>query len=418
MSLGGVSRRFVRGNLMLSIAVVVATFLTADPASVRASPITVLNNGPSSNRVDMVFLGDGYTAAELNTTYVTHINSMVDYMFSGGQDPFPRYSNFFNIHRIDVVSNERGADIPPLNVFRDTALDASYFTGGIDRLLYINESKANNALATGLSGASFGAEMRLVTVNDTRYGGGGGNYAVYAGGNPSATEIALHELGHSFSRLADEYSDGGPIRYTGPEPSQVNLTTNPTGAKWSRWLGHSEPSFGTIGAYEGAGYSEFGLFRPSFDSKMRSLDRPFDAISREKFILDIYSLVDPLDSWLDNSGVLVDPAYLAVDVVDPAVIKINWFVDGELVAGAEGETFRLNEFGFGPGRYLVTARASDTNPDWVRVNLDQLEQSIAWDVLQTTRTVPQAPTLLLFGTSAAGLALVRWRQRKRANPYL
>jgi hypothetical protein len=314
---------------------------------------------------------------------------------------------------VNVASSEQGADVPPNGIFRNTALGSSYyFDGFTERLLYVNTSLANNALATGLSGASFGAELRLVSVNDSRYGGGGafGGYAVFAGGNGAAREIALHELGHSFNLLADEYG-GATSRFGGPEPSAVNVTKDPTGAKWARWLGYSEPSFGKIDAYEGAQYYDAGLFRPSENSKMRSLDRPFDAISREKIILDIYGLVDPLDSWLDNIGLLVDPAFLSVSVVDPAVIKTNWYVNGELVAGAEGETFRLNDYGFGPGHYLVTARAFDPT-DWVRINLDQLEESITWDVLQTT---PEPITLLLWGTTMAGLGLAARRRRRSQN---
>ena len=393
-----------------SIVVIVGLFMAA-PVAVQAIPITMVNNGPSANRVDIVFLGDGYTAADLNASYVTHINTMLTHMFNEGQDPYPRYANFFNVHRINVTSNEQGADIPLDNIFRDTALDASYYFDGVtERLLYIDETKSDNALAVGLRGASFGAEVRLVTVNDTKYGGGGGFYAVYAGASSSATEVALHELGHSFNGLADEYG-GDPNTYIGPEPSAINVTTDPTGTKWAHWLGHSEPSFGVIGAYEGAGYHDFGLFRPSVDSKMRSLDRPFDAISREKIVLDIYDWVDPLDSWLDNSAVLINPDHLAVDVIDPGVISVDWFVNGNQVGGAGDETFRLRDFGFGPGSYEVTARAFDTNPDWVRINLEQLEQSITWDVIQTV--VPEPSSLTLLGIGVLGLlGYTRWRRKQ------
>ena len=400
--------------------VVMVALLTAAPAAVQASHTTMVNNGPSANRVDIVFLGDAYTAADLNTSYVTHINSMLTHMFNEGQDPYPRYTNFFNVHRINVVSNEQGADVPPNNIFRDTALDATYYFDDVtERLLYIDETKANNALTTGLSDASFGAEISLVTVNDARYGGGGGSYAVYAGANSSATEVALHELGHSFSGLADEYG-GNPNAYTGPEPSEINVTTDPAGAKWAHWLGHSEPSFGLIGAYEGARYHDLGLFRPSLDSKMRSLDRPFDAISREKIVLDIYGLVDPLDSWLDNSSLLIDPVQLAIDVIDPAVINVNWFVNGNLVGAATDETFRLSDFGFGPGSYEVTARAFDTNPDWVRINPEQLEQSITWNVVQTgAQTVPeQSDSLTLLGLGVLGLLGYAQRCGKRGKSRL
>ena len=95
--------------------------------------------------------------------------------------------------------------------------------------------------------------MKLVTVNDTKYGGSGGSFAVYAGGNSSAPELAMHELGHSFSNLADEY-EGNTGAYFGPEPAEVNVTKDAGGAKWSHWLGYEQPGIGTIGAYEGGRY--------------------------------------------------------------------------------------------------------------------------------------------------------------------
>jgi IgA Peptidase M64 len=377
----------------------------------EAGPLTTMvNNGPSSNRVDIVFLGDGYTVVDLETSYVTHINSMLTHLFNEGEQPYPRYTNFFNVHRIATVSNQRGADVPPNGIFRDTALNASYYFDGVtERLLYIDDDKANAVLAAGLSGAGFGAEIRLVTVNDPRYGGGGGRYAVYAGSNTLATEIALHELGHSFNRLADEYG-GNNTTYSGPEPSEINATKDPTGAKWAHWLGYSEQSFGLMDVYEGARFFDHGLFRPSENSKMRSLGRPFDAVSRERIILDIYGLVDPLDFWLDNSTVLIDPDYLAVDVIDPTVVSVNWFVNGNLVLGANDETFRLSDFGFGPGSYEVMAHAFDRT-DWVRINRDQLEQSITWSVVQSV-AVPGPHGLILFGTGSCLLFGYAWWRRK------
>ncbi|MDQ3621541.1 MAG: M64 family metallopeptidase [Verrucomicrobiota bacterium] len=150
--------------------------------------------------MDIVFLGDGYTSTELGT-YQTHINAMIGHLFDNGQDPFPRYERYFNAHRIDVTSEQSGADDPRVNFYVDTALDATYrYDGVTQRLLYLNSAKASDALSIGLGGA-LTADMRLVSVNATQYGGGGGTYAVYAGGNSAATEIALHELGHSFAGL-------------------------------------------------------------------------------------------------------------------------------------------------------------------------------------------------------------------------
>lgn len=385
--------------LILLAAVVVCHWSWGRAA---ADYVTMAHNGPSSNRVDIVFLGDGYTSSQIDTVYVTHIQVLLDHVFAGTEDPFPRYEKFFNVHRVNVVSNESGADVPP-EIYRDTALDASYyFHGGEKRALYIDAFKAYHALEQGLAGAGFSAEMRPVTVNDTIYGGGGGIYAVYAGGNSSTAEIALHELGHAFSDLADEYSNGGT--YSGPEPDEVNITTSPTGEKWVNWLGYTDPDhpeIGTIGAYEGADGYAYGLYRPSENSKMRSLGRPFDAVSREQIILDIYDYVDPLDTWVDNTETLVDPPSLWVDVVDPDVIRVRWYVDGELVVGATDEFF--DPLALGPGDYSIAAHAYDDTP-WVRLDTDQLDQSVSWNV-QVTVPEPAALVLLAVGC-LCGLARV------------
>jgi hypothetical protein len=399
------------------IALWLALLLSSDAG---ASHTTVINNGPNSNRVNMVFLGDGYTAAQINTAYPAHIVSMTNHMFNPPpanltRDPYPRYKNYFNVHRVNVISNESGADVAPENIFRDTALDAQYFfDGATERLLYINDAKANSALTAGLADAGFAADIRLLTVNDTRYGGGGGTYAVYAGGNGSATEVALHELGHSFNGLADEYG-GFTLPYGGAEPAEINVTKNSTGAKWSHWLGYNQPGIGVIGAYEGARYYDSGLFRPSQNSKMRSLDRPFDAISREKIVLDIYDLVDPLDGFLNNTLPLVDPPQLTVDTIDANVIDLEWFVNGAKVVGAAGESFTLLDYGFGPGLYTVQARAFDpTGFDpangWVRRDQDQLEQFVTWTV---TQTIPEPGTIVLAGVGLlmlVGVCLRKCRQ--------
>lgn len=351
---------------------------------------TLLDNGPSVNRVDIVVLGDGYTESDLaNGIYEQHIDSYLEHMFaaSPNSEPFHRYRNFFNVHAVEVVSNESGADIPPSGVFRDTALDAKYFGDGVtERLLTIDKNKANSVRNAALVDAEFAAEMQYVVVNDTKYGGSGGSYAVFAGGSGSSSEIALHEVVHSFSNLADEYTYGAdPSHYDGPEPTQVNVTADPTGAKWARWLNYNQPGVGVIGAYEGAKYHKTGMYRPSIDSKMRNLNRPFNAVSREKIVLDIYELVDPLDTWTDNTIPLVDPSELSVTSVDEEVIEFEWFVDGALVLSADQSTFDPTAFGYGAGEYEVTLRAFDPTgfdpvDGWVRLETSKLEQYVSWQV--------------------------------------
>ena len=351
---------------------------------------TVVNNGPSDNRVDLMFIGDGYTASQIDTVYSDHVQDEINYLFSGAyRNPFPRYDKFFNVHRVNVISNESGADQPPNNIFRDTALDASYWwNGSVERCLYFNTSKANNAVNTALAGTNIDVDARIGVVNDSKYGGCGGTWAVYAGANSSATDIAVHELGHSLAQLADEYFYTDD-HYSGGEPSSVNLTTNPSLGKWDRWVGYDDPqtNIGTIDYYEGGGYNATGLFRASDNSEMRALFRPFDAISREQFITRFYDEVDPLDGWLNNSGVLEDPNSVWVETIDPTVINVEWSLDGSSL-GLLGESLDIATLSLAPGSYTLTARAYDgivdhaftgDALDWYRKpDTSALQQSITW----------------------------------------
>ncbi len=360
---------------------------------------TLLNNGSPSNRIDLIFIGDGYTASQIDSVYPDHVQDELDYLFSGAyKNPFPRYHNFFNAHRVNVISNESGADQPPNGVFRDTALDASYWwNGSVERCLYLDTGKANTAVTAALAGTGIDIDARLGVVNDEKYGGCGGSWAVYAGANSSATDIAVHELGHSLGALADEYFYSED-HYTGGEPSSVNLTTNPNLGKWDRWVGFNDPAtnVGPIGYFEGGGYYATGLFRPSNNSEMRALFRPFDAVSREQFISKFYDEVDPLDDWLDDSTTLFDPGEVWVDTVDPAVIQVEWLVDG-VSQGLLGESIDVSSLSLGQGNYLLEARAYDAildhsfsgdALDWYRkADTSSLEQTISWNLAITTTPI-------------------------------
>lgn len=346
---------------------------------------TITNKGMPSNRIDIVILGDGYTSSELATTFTNHANALSQYLFNSGPltQPFGRYKNFFNVHVIDVESNENGADIGPESIERDTALDSKYFyDGSTERLLYINDSKANQQLNAALAGTAIEADMKFVTVNSDKYGGGGGLYAVYAGGNSSSLEVAVHEVAHSFAHLGDEYGGADGI-HVGPEPSEVNITDDPGGQKWSRWLGYEQEGIGTIGAYEGAYYTDTGLYRPSENSKMRSLNNPFDAISREAFVLEFYKYVDPLDSHLysDFDGLLININQLSLTTIDPELIRVDWFLNGSKI-NVTSNQISTSDLGINTdGEYTISAKAYD-DTDWVRSDRSSLEQTVSWNILK------------------------------------
>ena len=143
---------------------------------------------------------------------------------------------------------------------------------------------------------------------------------------------------------------------------------------------------------------------------MRTLDRPFDAVGREKIIHDIYNLVDPFDHWTDNSIPLLNPSDLFVQPIDEDLIFVEWLVDDVVIPEAEKNTFNPRDFGYGAGDYVIAARgfdptAFDPVDGWVRIDPSALEQYVAWNV---TLTVPEPASLLL---ALFGLTLLPRRRR-------
>ena len=347
------------------------------PAAGDASYHEVRRTGPSDNRIDIWFVGDGYTEGQVDLL-IADAEAQFEWMVTEAiGEPFGAYADLFNVHVVFVASAEEGADRPDDGVYVDTAFGASYsWDGETERLLYMDAWAAEEAVAAVLPDG-VDVDMRFGVVNADLYGGGGGFYAVYAAGNENARAVALHEIGHSFAGLADEYWEAGAGAHGGWEPFEANVTADPTGAKWAHWMGFDDGVLGPIGVFEGGLYAESGVFRPTDDSLMRSLDRPFDAVAREQFVLNFYQAVDPLDAWSFDDAFLVSEMYerFWADPVSDEFIQQEWYVDGEMVA--TGRTLDMVALGFGAGTYDVSVRAFDDSP-FVRVQRDLLEQTVSW----------------------------------------
>ncbi len=247
--------------------------LLAVATSAAAEPVTTIrSNGSPSNRVDIVVLGDGYTSTEIAAgKFAADTENAIVGFFA--QQPFAEYPRHFNVHRIDVTSVESGADHPSRAIFRDTALHATYDCSGITRLICVNFSAVSGVLSRTITDPN-ARDIVLVLVNDTEYGGSGGSFAV-ASIHSSAVEIVLHEIGHSFGLLADEYSGPPPPSCVLTEPSNANVTTVTTrgSIKWSAWIHPSTPlptttsTAATPRLYAGAKYCDSGMYRPTYNSR-------------------------------------------------------------------------------------------------------------------------------------------------------
>lgn len=325
----------------------------------------ILYHGNPSNRVNIVFVGDGYQRSEI-TQYAKKVGQIVNDIFL--QTPFRQYKRYFNVYRTDIISNQSGSDHPDTGRYVDTALDSYYDCNGQQRLICVDPGKVYDAVAS----APVAADIIFVVVNDSEYGGSGGLFSVFST-HTAASELALHELGHSFGRLADEYFS--PMQsYSGPEPSAPNLTTENDWAniKWNHWIDAFTPipttqaTLGVPGLYEGGLYHEFNIYRPTANSKMRTLNMPFESINAEQLVLRTYDRVSPIDRTIPADPIVtIPPGHKQTFSVSPMRpshpgMSVRWFLDD--IPVGEDSSLSLYPSDLATGINLLRVEVRDASP--------------------------------------------------------
>ncbi len=383
-----------RGRLAIAIVCVCVAVGTARAAAQTVVPMTV--TGDANRRVDLLVLGDGYTSSQMSQ-FASDVETLVEAFFN--EQPFQEYRAYFNIRRIEVASAESGASHPSSGISRKTAFGAYYGCNNIPSLICIDQAKVSAVMSL----VPFQQrDIVLVVVNDTEYGGGAiGTFAVTSVGR-SAMDVTLHEIGHSFGWLADEYGGPAPPACSDKtEPAAPNVTKAMDRAdiKWSAWIDPVTPipttttAHGIPGLYRGAAYCDYTLFRPTYDSKMRANGRPFEQINSEQLVKRIYECVDPVDSATPppDAEVTLQPnesRTFSVPVPAPAThdLEVLWRLDGvdqPTTGQASALQFDLSAATLSAGPHTLTAVVADPTT-MVRVDPDSLlVESVTWTVAIT-----------------------------------
>lgn len=292
---------------------------------------TILQSGSNKNRINLVILSDGYQSNELDQ-FITDATNFSNALFA--ETPYKEYKNYFNVHAIKIPSNESGANHPgtatdvsepthPLLTV-DNFFESTFDAYGIHRLLVSNNSIAYTVLANNFPIY----DLALVLVNSPFYGGSGGSIAV-SSLHPNANEIAIHELGHSFVNLIDEYYAGDVYSREG-----INMTreTNPSNVKWKNWMNQNE-----IGIYQHCcGGNSASWYRPHQNCKMRSLGSPFCSVCIEATIEKIHSLTTPIETYLPQNTGTIDlskPITFNINTVASIsnTLSIEWSLNGAII---------------------------------------------------------------------------------------
>jgi hypothetical protein len=310
------------------------------PPKVNVWP--VMRNGASRDKVDLLLLGDGYTAAEMEK-WRRDAKHTADVLFAAS--PFREHRGDFNVWAIDTPSDESGVSRPSDGVYRRSPLGAAYDALGSERYILTLDNRRLREIA---SAAPY--EFMEIVVNDRKYGGGGifNAFATVSADNAFTPYVLVHEFGHHFAGLADEYYTSD-VAYGSPterlEPWEPNVTADPRAARWkdlltpavalpTLWpkqefermqqdvqtrrreiraqhrpeeamealfaeerasdtrLLSSGPNAGKVGAFEGAMYEAKGYYRPQQDCIMFTRDEVgFCAVCRRAIerVIAMYS---------------------------------------------------------------------------------------------------------------------------------
>lgn len=318
----------------------------ADPALDRTAasgkPWAVIKNGEPRDKVDVLLLGDGYTAVEMEKWH-RDAKRLVELLFA--VSPFKERRGDFNVWAVETPADQSGVARPSDGIHRRSPLRAAYDAFGSERYVLSFDNKRWREAA-----AAAPYEFVEIVVNERKYGGGGifGQYATVAADNAFTPYILVHEFGHHLAGLADEYYTSA-VAYQGPserpEPWEPNVTADPQAARWKHLIAPGTPlptpwekeafeaaqeeiqgrrrairaqkrpeeemealfreererttkllaagpDAGQVGAFEGAMYEAKGYYRPQADCIMFTRDEVgFCAVCRRAIerVIDLYA---------------------------------------------------------------------------------------------------------------------------------
>jgi len=237
----------------------------------------IVDHGTQDSKVDIAFLAEGYTQEEMDK-FKKDVQRFVSYLFS--QPPYDKEAENFNIWIVKSASEESGTDIPGKEIYKKTIMNSNFYTFDSERYLTTDNFFKVRDIASVVP-----YDDICIVVNSEKYGGGGifNHYAIFTADHPSAEKVFIHEFGHSFAGLGDEYytssTSYNDFFNLEIEPWQPNLTTlKAFDKKWNHLIDEDTPiptprkrEFNqTVGVFEGGGYVSKGMFSPVMDCRMKS----------------------------------------------------------------------------------------------------------------------------------------------------
>lgn len=252
-------------------------YFIQDPQKLQYSILNVYGDYAPEKAVDIVILPDGYSEEEMGK-FVIDCNFFKECLFS--YEPYKSYQDRFNIRAIMAPSKDSGISIPAENIWKNTAVGCSFYTFDSERYCM----STNNQAIRNLAGL-VPYDQIYILANTSKYGGGGiyNFYCVSSTDDSFSSDVIIHEFGHGFAGLGDEYYDSSTsyeeFYNLSIEPWEPNLTTLVDfDRKWKDMLKKKTPIptpeeekyINEVGVFEGGGYEPKGMYRPKMDCLMKT----------------------------------------------------------------------------------------------------------------------------------------------------
>ncbi|ASJ72363.1 M64 family metallopeptidase [Granulosicoccus antarcticus] len=317
--------------------------------------------------VHVVILGDGYTIDQQNL-FREHADTLIENLREDAG--IVAHFDALSFHTIYTESKSTNADDSDLVDARDTYYDSAYGCGSIQRLICANNL---TLLQTAIEEYP-DFDQVILLVNDVRFGGSGNSGSSTAITSAYFPEIALHEMGHSQANLADEYIDNLIVETAGlpafVEGNFANVTaiSDPELVPWAHWIDPAEPlpqmdGDQGVGIFEGGLYRDKGIYRATYDSRMRNYNAEFGPVNSERWILSLYEDTDGgIHGFLPvTRSVKLASGESQTFVVSPIfeqnVQKVEWVLDGEILEpGLDPNSLTLTP---ATGRHVLSLTVSD-----------------------------------------------------------
>lgn len=255
--------------------------LIRDLSKQEPLPYTYVHRGGNSKEcIDVVILAEGYTAEEM-ATFMADARTAAEEILA--YEPFKSHKEKFNFIAVESASKHSNVSVPQEDAWRETAVGSNFMTFYMERYLTTGNVYAMYDLATNIPTEHF-----IILANTDTYGGGGiyNSYTLTTAHHSAFRPVVVHEFGHSFAGLGDEYFyegnlDNDEMHSVAHEPWEPNITTLVDfDAKWADMVeeGIEVPTAVTpertknytVGVYEGGGYRSKGIYRPTDICRMRN----------------------------------------------------------------------------------------------------------------------------------------------------